>query len=47
MPQYRGMPELGGRTEWVGGWWNTLIEAGKRRMSQGVFGRETRKVENI
>jgi hypothetical protein len=27
-----------GRWEWVGGWWNTFIEAGRGGMEEGVSG---------
>jgi hypothetical protein len=44
MLQYRGMP---GREGGVGGWMNTLIEAGGGGIRQEVFGGETRKGDKI
>jgi hypothetical protein len=47
MPQCRGMPGQEDRSGWVGGWGNTLTEAGDGVVVVGVSEWETWKGENI
>jgi hypothetical protein len=48
MPQFRGMPGLGGRSGWVrGGWGITLKEAGRGKMGYRLFEGETGEEDYI